>query len=101
MGDLVQRICVEQGLVGKVDLSRRPFDYLRQLLNAEILRQEAPGLGIEVTDELVEQALRAQFYPATPTGQATDPGQLDQEYREYLRTFLIRTGLSENEYGGL
>ena len=101
MGDLVQRIRVEQGLVGRVDLSRRPFDYLKQLLDVEVLRQEAPGLGINVTDELVERGLRAQFYPTTLAGQATDPGQLDQEYRSNLQIFLTRTGLSESEYLGI
>ena len=101
MGDLVQRIRVEQGLVGQVDLGRSPFDYLRRLLNVELLRQEAPGLGINVTDELVERALRSQFYPTPLPGQATEPGQLDQEYRQFLQTFLTRTGLSEGEYRGI
>ena len=101
MGDLVQRIRAEQGLVGNVDLARRPFDYLRQLLNVEVLRQEAPALGINVTDELVEWSLRAQFYPTAPAGQATAPGQLDQEYRNNLQIFLTRVGLSESEYRGI
>ena len=101
MGDLVQRIRVEQGLVGQVDLGRRPFEYLKRLLNVELLRQEAPGLGINVTDELIERALKAQFYPTTPPGQATESGQLDQEYRNNLQIFLTRTGLSEGEYRGI
>ena len=101
MGDLVQRIRVEQGLVGEVDLGRRPFEYLRRLLNVELLRQEAPRLGINITDEILEGALKAQFYPATQPGQATDPGQLDQEYRNNLQIFLTRTGLSEAEYRGI
>ena len=98
MGDLVQRIRVEQGLVGQVDLGRRPFQYFRQLLKVEVLRQMAPGMGIEVTDELIERALRSQFYPSAQIGQATDPGQLDQEYRNNLQIFLTRTGLSEGEF---
>ena len=101
MGDLVRRIRMEQGLVGKVDLSKRPFDYLRKLLDAELLRQEAPELGINVTDELVEGTLRAQFYPTTPAGQVTDPGQLDQEYRNNLQIFLTRAELSDSEYRGI
>ena len=101
MGDLVKRIRVEQAIAGEVDLSRTPFQYLRGLLHVEVLRQEAPGLDINVTDEHVERALRAQFYPSTPAGQATDPGQLDQEYRENLRAYLTRTGLSESEFRGI
>ena len=101
MGDLVARIRVEQGIAGTVDLGRRPFDYLQGLLNAELLRQEAPGLGINVTDELVERALRDRFYPSTTAGQATDPGQLEQEYRENLQVYLTRTELSESGFRGI
>ncbi len=97
MGDLVERIRVEQAIAGEVDLSRRPFDYMRSLLHAELLRQEAPGLGIEVTEELVEVAIRDRFYPEVPAGQATEPGQLDQEYRENLQAYLTRTELSESD----
>ena len=51
MGDLVQRIRVLQGVNryqgGRVDLSRVPFEYMQNLINAEILRQRAPELGIK------------------------------------------------------
>ena len=98
MGDLVQRIRVEQGLTGTVDLSSSPFDYLRHLLDAEILKQESARLGIGVTDELVEAVLRSRFYPVAPTGQATDPGQLDREFENNYQIFLTRTGLSEADH---
>ncbi len=98
MGDLVERIRVEQGLTGSVDLTSRPFDYLRRLLDAEILKQEGPQLGIGVTDELVDAALRRRFYPLAPAGQSTDPGQLDQEFRNNYQIFLTRSGLSEADH---
>ena len=101
MGDLVERIRVQQGLTGTVDLTKEPFDYLQRLLNAEILRQEAPRLGIVVTDEIVERALRDQFYPEAQAGQETDPGQLDREFRNNLQIVLARAGLSEGEYRGI
>ncbi len=101
MSDLVQRLRIEQGLVGNVDLGRRPFQYFRELLKVELLRQTAPDLGISISDDLVEQALRAQFYPTAEAGQATEPGQLDQEYRNNLRIFLTRTGLSDGEFRGI
>ena len=82
-------------------LGRRPFDYLKRLLDVEVLRQKAPELGINVPDDFVEQALLSQFHPTALTGQATDPGQLDQEYRNNLQIFLTRTGLSESEYRGI
>ena len=108
MGDLVERIRVEQGLLevgqdpqARVDLSRRPFEYLQGLLQAEILRQEAPRLGITITEDHVDTALRARFYPDVSAGQATDPGQLDREFQNKLQIYLTRTGLSEKDYRGI
>ena len=54
MGDLVERIRVLQGLSGRVDLSTIPFEYLRNLINAEVLRQAAPNLGFSLTDEDID-----------------------------------------------
>ena len=102
MGDLVQRIRVLQGVNrydgGRVDLGTVPFEYLQNLVNVEILRQAAPGLGIKPTEEGVEDALRRQFQPTVPEGQEVDPGQLDQEFRNSYQTFLTATGLTDSEY---
>ena len=98
MGDLVQRIRVLQGLSGRVDLSTVPFEYLKNLLDAEVLRQSAPGLGINLTDEDIEAALRGSFYPTPPAGQESDPGQLDEEFRNNYQIFLARTSLTDADY---
>ena len=102
MGDLVQRIRVLQGVNryqgGNVDLSRVPFEYLQNLINAEILRQKAPELGIRPTEEIIETALRRQFQPTVPEGQEVDPGQLDREFQNNYQTFLTATGLADSEY---
>ena len=98
MGDLVERIRVLQGLTGQVDLSVVPFEYLQNQLNAEILRQASPGLGISITDEDIDRALRAQFLPQAAVGDQVAAGQLDQEFRQNYSAFLTRTGLSESEY---
>lgn len=103
MGDLVERIRVLQGINryqqgGRVDLSVVPFQYLQDMLNAEILRQAAPGLGITVTEEDVDQVVRDQFYPNTPPGQETDPGQLEREFNENYNNFLTQVRLSKPEY---
>lgn len=98
MGDLVDRIRVLQGLSGSVDLSVVPFEYLQEMLNAEILRQAAPGLGINITDEDVDEALRSRFYPEVPEGQETDPGQLEREFENNYEIYLARTGLTRDEY---
>lgn len=70
MGDLVERIRVLQGInrnhpqgAGFIDLSVIPFEYLQNMLNAEILRQASPGLGISISDEDVDAELKRQFDP--------------------------------------
>ena len=102
MGDLVQRIRVLQGVNryqgGNVDLSTVPFEYLQNLINAEILRQRAPGLGIQPGEEVIESALRRQFQPSVPEGQEVDAGQLEQEFQNNYQTFLTATGLTDSEY---
>ena len=98
MGDLVERIRVLQGLSGQVDLSTVPFEYLRNLINAEVLRQAAPNLGFSLTEEDIDQVIKAQFYPTVPEGQESDPGQLDEEFRNNFQIFLARTGLAEDDF---
>ncbi len=102
MGDLVQRIRVLQGVNryqgGRVDLSTVPFEYLQNLINAEVLRQKAPSLGLDPNDDVIEGALRRQFQPTAPEGQEVDPGQLDREFQNNYQTFLTATGLTDSEY---
>ena len=98
MGDLVERIRVLQGLSGQVDLSTVPFEYLRDLLNAEVLRQAAPNLGFRLADEDIDGVIKAQFYPSVPEGQESDPGQLNQEFRNNYQIFLARTGLAAADF---
>ena len=98
MGDLVERIRVLQGLSGQVDLSTVPFEYLRDLLNAEVLRQAAPDLGFRLTDEDIDGVIKSQFYPSVPEGQESDPGQLDQEFQNNYQIFLARTGLADADF---
>ena len=102
MGDLVQRIRVLQGVNryggGQVDLSTVPFEYLQNLIDAEILRQAAPQLGIDPDDEAIEAAIRSRFQPALEGGQEADPGQLESEFRNRYQTFLTATGLTDAEY---
>ena len=98
MGDLVERIRVLQALSGQVDLSTVPFEYLRDLLNAEVLRQAAPDLGFRLTDEDIDGVIKSQFYPSVPEGQESDPGQLDQEFQNNYQIFLARTGLVDADF---
>ena len=98
MGDLVERIRVLQGLSGQVDLSTVPFEYLRDLLNAEVLRQAAPDLGFRLTAEDIDGVIKSQFYPSVPERQESDPGQLDQEFQNNYQIFLARTGLADADF---
>jgi len=98
MGDLVERIRVLQGLTGQVDLSIVPFEYLQNQLIAEVLRQASPGLGISITDEDLDEGLRAQFLPQAASGEQVAPGQLEEEFRQNYSAYLTRTGLSDAEY---
>ncbi|MCH8988550.1 MAG: SurA N-terminal domain-containing protein [Chloroflexi bacterium] len=102
MGDLVQRIRVLQGVNryqgGQVNLGTAPFEYLQNLINAEILRQQAPLLGISFTDDEIDQQLRRQFVPTADPGQKTDPGQLEREFKHNYLTYLTATGLSDGEF---
>ena len=102
MGDLVERIRVLQGIDryqgGQVDLSTIPFQLLTDLLHAEILRQAAPGLGINVTDEDVEEAIRSRFRPEPQPGQEVDDSQLDAEYQNAYTGFLTQVRLDDSDY---
>ena len=102
MGDLVERIRVVQGINryqgGRVDLSRVPFEYLQGLLHSEILRQAAPGIGIFVTREDIDQVIRAQFSPVSTAGQEPDPGELDRKFESNYQIFLTRVNLSDEVY---
>ena len=102
MGDLVSRIRVLQGVNryqgGQVNLSTVPFEYLQDLVNAEILRQQSPVLGIAIDDEDIQTELRRQFSSSADVGQETDPGQLDQEFRQAYSSYLTATGLSDGDF---
>ena len=103
MGDLVERIRVLQGInryeqQGFVDLSVVPFQYLQDMLNAEILRQAAPGLGFTATDEEIEEEIRRRFYPTPPAGQEADTEQLDREYKNNYSNLLTQVRLSDEAY---
>ena len=102
MGDLVARIRVLQGVNryqgGQVNLTRVPFEYLQNLVNAEILRQRSPVLGIQIQDDDIEQELRRQFLPTADPGEETDPGQLESEFRNSYGGYLTATGLSDADF---
>ena len=102
MGDLVERLRVRQGINryqgGYVDLSVDPFQFLQDLLFVEIVRQAAPTLGLEATENVIDKAIEAQFYPKLPPGQESDPVQLKKEFENTYQGFLTQVRLSEKDY---
>ena len=102
MGDLVERIRVLQGIDryqgGQVDLSTIPFELLTELIHAEILRQAAPGLSINITDAQIEDEIRDDFRPEPQPGQEVDDAQLDAEYRNRYTGFLTQVNLTDDSY---
>ena len=101
-GDLVQRILVFQGVNRyhgrRADRSAVPFESLQNMITAEILRQAAPELGIQPTEEAIDAELRRQFQPTAAAGQETEPGQLEREFQNTYQAFLASTGLADSEY---
>jgi hypothetical protein len=102
MGDLVERLRVRQGINryqgGYVDLSVDPFQFLQDLLFVEIVRQAAPTLGLEATEDVIDKAIEAQFYPKLPPGQESDPAQLKKEFKNTYQGFLTQVRLSDKDY---
>ena len=105
MNDLVERICLHQGINRYADVlmdASIPFLLLTDLLHAEILRQAAPGLGIETTDAQIDEAIRDQFRPEPEPGQeAGDPQletQLDAEFDNIYKNFLTQVNLTDDAY---
>ena len=102
MGDLVERIRVLQGVNryqgGQVNLSTVPFEYLQNLIDAEILRQRSQSLGIHISDADIEEELRRQFVPTAAPGQETDPGQLEREFKDSYSPYLTATALSAGAF---
>ena len=102
MGDLVERLRVRQGINryqgGFVDLSVDPFQFLQDLLFVEIVRQAAPTLGLEATENVIDKAIEAQFYPKLPPGQESDPVQLKKEFENTYQGFLTQVRLTDKDY---
>ncbi len=102
MGDLVERIRVLQGINryqgGQVDLSSVPFQLLTDLLHAEILRQAAPGLGINITDEQIEEVIREEFCPEERPGEEENEEQRNAECEDNYTDFKTQVNLDDSGY---
>ena len=102
MGDLVQRIRAFQAINDfrgrQTDLNTVPFEYLQEWIFAEILRQQAPELGIQPSEGAITRELLSQFRPASSSGQEPNTESLDRESGNNYKSFLTTTGLSDSDY---
>lgn len=102
LGELVKRtrasaaISASQGQ--QPEMGTLPFQMLIDLVNEELIRQAAPGLGVVVTQDDVDAQIRTGFYPRPLEGQQTDPEALEREFQENYRRFLNVAQLSDREY---
>ena len=101
-GDLVERIRILQGMNhyqgGQVDFSRITFQLLTDLIHAELLRQAAPGVSIDVTDAQIDKTIRDQFRPEAQPGQEADDTQLDAQFDNNYENFLTQADLTDDAY---
>ena len=104
-GDIVARLKMQQAatiaLGGIFDLGRAPFEVIREVTEAEVIRRAAPDYDVWVTEDDIEVVLRQRFYPRDFENQDYPPGQLELEYREAYNNFLERSHLSHSDYSGL
>ena len=104
-GDLVSRLTMQQAAsiaLGEIfDFGRKPFEVVREVTDAELIRRAAPDFNIRVTEQDIDMVLRQRFYPRVPEGQEFSPGQLEREYEETYRGFLERSHLSHADYSSL
>ena len=102
LGDLTELTRVYKAASERVGqeftLASGPFRVLTDMVNNELIRQNAGKLGIAVDEAAIDQEIRNRFYPRPPEGQQVSPDQLDLEYRESLRQFLNLADLSMSDY---
>ena len=103
-GDIVARLKMQQAAtiaLGEIfDVGREPFEAVRQVTEAEVIRRGAPEYDVWVTEEDIDLVLRQRFYPRNFEDQEFPPGQLEREYRESYNNFLERSHLSHSDYSG-
>ncbi|MGH2541210.1 MAG: SurA N-terminal domain-containing protein, partial [Ardenticatenaceae bacterium] len=102
-GDMVKLMRIKQRqaefLGTPLQLSDEVFRTLQLLLENEIIKQVAPSYGISVSDEEVDNSIRAVLEPVA--GYSPDPNQRELEFRETYRSYLNTLGISEDEHRDL
>jgi len=86
---------------GQPDYGTLPFETLNNLVDEELLRQNASKVGVSVSQDDVDAEIRRLQFPTPPAGQQVDEASLEKEYQEKLRQYYNLTGYSVEEYGNI
>ncbi len=86
-----------QGLRNSDDI----FQALQLIVENEIISQAAPGYGISVSEEEVDNRIRTTMAPSQSESLGKSDAQIEREFNERYRQFLNTTQVSREEHRGL
>ncbi len=81
----------------QLNLGVVPFEVLQIMEDNELLRQTAPGLGLQVTDQEIDQELHKRVMPQDEQAKPS-PAELEREFKERYAQRLSLLKLSDAEY---
>ena len=102
-GDMVKMLRIRQRLLEDsgqpIDTSSDIFQALQLIVENEIISQSAPSIGINVSDEEVDQQIQGTIiFQAGGSLAGKSDEQLDREFKELYSNFLNASQISEDEH---
>ena len=88
------RVAILGGAAAASDIQSIPFIVLEQLEAGQVVRQKGSELGVELTEEEVDAAIR-DFILGAPAPDA--PPLLESDYRQAFRDYLDTVELDEED----
>ncbi len=102
LGDYTKRLRfldLESAQTGvNVDYSVDPFRLLQDFQSNELIRIASPRMGVSVTPQEVDQALRERMKALPQSGEQLTPEELDRNFSERYKEHLNVLKLSDSEY---
>ncbi len=77
------------------------FEALQLIVENEVIAQAAPGDGITVSREEIDDEIRRALAPSEDESLGKSPEQVEREFNERYRQFLNQTQVSEAEHRDL
>lgn len=81
----------------QLNLGVVPFEVLQIMEDNELLRQAAPSVGLQVTDQEIDQELHKRVMPQDAQAKPS-PAELEREFKERYAQRLSLLKLSDAEY---